>query len=108
MKPLAGQKFRAIGDTQVRGIITLRAPASGGFSGTLPRGELIAIEIDPPPAATAVYARPIRYSEMERVLIPASELQHHQYGSYSLVISFESLAQDFELVGANGSSHRAT
>src|SRR5262245_1417424 len=97
MKPRSGQHFRAIRDTPVNGVVILRAPATGGFRATLPRGELVMVETDPPSHATAVYAKPVRYREMEHLLLPPGEVKGQHYDSYALVISFESLDRDFEL-----------
>jgi hypothetical protein len=102
MKPKAGERFRALRDTSVRGVITLKTPASGGFVGTLPRGEIVTIEMDPPSHASAVYARPEHYEEIARLLVPQSDLASPLYGSYALVISFDSLEQDFEVVTSFG------
>jgi len=98
MRPRAGERFRALRDTPVQGVITLKAPGSGGFAGTLPRGEIVAVEMDPPSHAQGVYARPERYEEMARQLVPPSDLASPLFGSYALVISFASLEQDFEAV----------
>lgn len=98
MRPKAGERFRAQRDTPVQGVITLRTPGSAGFAGTLPRGEIVAVQKDPPSHAKGVYARPERYEEMARLLVPPSDLANPLFGSYVLVISFESLEQDFQLV----------
>jgi len=102
MRPKAGERFRAIRDTPVHGVITLQAPGSSGFIGTLPRGEIVTVEKDPPSHATAVYARPERYEEMADLLVPPSDRASPLYGSYTLVISFDSLKQDFEVVTTFG------
>jgi len=98
MRPRAGERFRSLRDTPVHGTITLHTPASAEFAGTLPRGEIVAVELDPPSNAKGVNARPERYEEMARLLVPPSDLASPLFSSYTLVISFESLEQDFQLV----------
>lgn len=98
MRPKQGQQLRALRDTPVIGIITLKAPGSGDFEGVLPEGEIVIVEMDPPSHAIAVYALPKRYTEMASVLIPRRDLESPQYGSYALVIPYDSLRYDFEPV----------
>ena len=98
MRPRKGQRYRSLHDTPVRGVITYRNPSSGSFRGVLPQGEVVKIESTPPSSATAAYAIPERYSELESQLISGGETRSSAYGSYALVISFGSLEADFEVV----------
>jgi len=99
MTPRRGDQYRSTRDVAVRGLVTFRNPSSGGFKATLPSGEIVIVENDPPPHAKGVYAVPQRYEALEQLLVPADDLKSRAYGSYALVISFDQLAQDFERVG---------
>ena len=98
MAPRSGDRYRSIRDVAVGIHVTYRNPSSDGFHGTLPSGEVVTVEFSPPPQATAVFAVPERRGALERVLVPAKELQSRAYDSYGLVITLEQLASDFEQV----------
>jgi len=98
MKLRKGQRYRSRHDTPVRGVITYLNPSSGSFEAVLPKGETVMIESTPPSHATAAYAVPERYGELEGRLIPAEERLKPAYGSYALVIPFDTLERDFENV----------
>src|SRR5215212_9784694 len=98
MNPMAGQRFRSLDNISVRGLIHLRAPATGSFAGTLPRGEVVVVDLEPPAHATAVSVRPLRYCELELSLVPSEDRADPKYASYSLVIPLELLLKGFEPV----------
>ena len=99
MRPAKDQRYRSRRDVEVAGLVHLRAPATGDFKSTLPMGEEVVVVYDPPSHAKAVYAIPKRYEDLERVLVPPGERSSPIYNGYSLVIWFEQLEHDFELVG---------
>ena len=97
-RPSRGQRFRSLRAVDVSGLVLLAAPATGGFSANFPEGEAVTVEFDPPPHATAISARPDRYSELEALLVPENERLADKYVGYALVISLETLERHFTLV----------
>jgi len=93
-----GERYRSIRSVQVGGLALLAAPATGGFHAVLPTDETVTVEFDPPPHATAISARPERYSELETVLVPENERKGSKYVGYALIIGFDKLAESFEKV----------
>lgn len=98
MRPTKGMRFRAIRDVPVHVQVTYRNPSSDGFRATLPRGEVVVVQADPPQEARAVYALPDRYESLEPTLVPAQELRSGAYQSYSLVLMLDQLDSDFEVL----------
>lgn len=90
-----GQVYRALRDIPVHGSIIYRAPASGGFQGTLHAGTKIVIVSNPHPDAKSAQAMPLNYGELEKKLVPQKELSHPLYGYYGVSVMLNDLDQSF-------------
>ncbi|BFM40862.1 hypothetical protein [Synechocystis sp. LKSZ1] len=96
MTPQKGQKYKALKILSVTGITSFAAPVSGSFSATLSPGDVLEIVNDPPPRATAVYARPLDYPAFEKRFVSEADRTSPIYGGYALVLDFRVLSTHFE------------
>ena len=90
-RPRKGDRFVVTKDFRTVVLIHWRAPMTTGHEQTVPAGFAFAIDIDPPPSATAAVAIPDRYADWERTLVREADLVADKYGGYSLSISFDDL-----------------
>lgn len=72
--------------------ISWAAPYSTGHQGVVPAGEVIVLDPDPPPGATAIAATPERYDLLEPWLV-GGEAKMRRYQGYHLIADRERLAQ---------------
>ena len=79
----------------MKGIITFGAPASGGFTGTLPAGETLLVDQEPPARAIGAWLVPERYEHFESIFVSESIRKHPEYSDYAIAISFDEVAQHF-------------
>jgi hypothetical protein len=93
-----GQRYRTVRDVGVGLLIHFRAPFTDGARATLRAGEVFTIALDPPALATAAQCNPERYEALEKELVPEEVRTDQKYSGYSLVIDFESVERDCELV----------
>jgi hypothetical protein len=98
MAPKGGDRYRSLREVPVGVHLTYRNPSSGGFRGTLPSGEVVTVEFDPPPHAKAVSAVPVRYEALAQILVSPQELHNRAFDTYRLVITLDQIASDFEQV----------
>ena len=95
-----GQKYRATQDVRVAYMIAWAAPCASSAEGVLPKGELFTIANDPPSTATAVYADPESYSELEQRFVPQKDRQHPKYNGFYLCIRLTDIQQGCELLSS--------
>ena len=88
-------RIRNLHDMAVKGIITFGAPASGGFTGTLPAGETLLVDQEPPVRATGAWLVPERYEHFEAIFVSELILKDPEYNDYAIGISFDEVAQHF-------------
>jgi hypothetical protein len=62
----------------------------------VPRGEVIEIDEDVKELDDEVSAVPVRYEELEPVLVPKGDLDMPWYGGYMLFIGLDQLNADFD------------
>jgi hypothetical protein len=96
--PKQGQRFRVKRDLSVSGVIVYGAPCSGGFQGTLPRGEIVTLDYDPKPEFTGCWLKPERYEHFEALFIPERIRQDEEYDHYAISASYKELDREYELV----------
>ncbi|HYF40090.1 MAG TPA: hypothetical protein VD930_10395 [Gemmatimonadales bacterium] len=96
--PKEGDCYRARDTTTVR-LLAMHGEAGMSFSAAeLQRGEVIQIDENVEPGAARVWVLPVRYDELESVLVPAGDLRMPAYGGYMLFMDLQQLAADFERV----------
>ena len=93
-----GMRLRTRREMSVRGVITFGAPCSGGFEGSIPAGEILIVDQDPPAFAKGVYLVPGRYKDFERLFVPESDRADPAYSGYAISCSFESVSSDLETI----------
>jgi len=93
-----GDRYRALTDASVICLVHWSAPFTGGQQVTFPAGETATVSFDPPSHAEGVSLIPDRYRDLLPVLVPAEDAAGEKFDSYSLVVSFEELAQYFRKV----------
>ena len=93
-----GDRFRALADVEVHGVVTFGAPFSSGFDGVFPKGAICVVDMDPPAGARGVYLVPEEYERFERIFVSEHDRGAEEYSSYALAIDFDQLAQSFERV----------
>ena len=100
MRPTKGQRYRAKVDLDVIGVISFAAPFTSGFQGTFPKGATATVAEDPPSFARGVHLRPDDYEHFERLFVPEAERRDQKYSDYSVVVAFDALLEQFDLVHA--------
>jgi len=95
----AGQHYLIKEPVEVIALTHWRAPFTGGYNVVLPAGEVVEIDHDPVPGATAVGCTPIRYAELEVAFIPAKDRKADNYGGYSLTIPLAVIQQSPKVDG---------
>ena len=98
MNTKKGDRYRALEDVKVRGIVTFGAPFSSGFSGIFPRGCTCIVEMDPPAWADGVHLRPDEYDRFEREFVSEHDRRAEEYDSYAMAVSFDELMRSFEKI----------
>ena len=93
-----GMRFRTRRDVPVRGIVNFRAPCTGGFEGTLPAGEILILEHEPPDFAKGMPLIPARYKDFEHLFVSERDRNDPTYNGYAVVWSFDRVDSDLELV----------
>jgi hypothetical protein len=94
--PKEGDRYQARDNTTVR-LLAMHGEAGMSFSdATMPRGELIEIDDNVKESDDYVTAVPVRYDDLESVLVPQQDLGMPRYGGYMLFIGLEQLAADFD------------
>jgi hypothetical protein len=97
--PREGDCYRARDNATIK-LLAMHGEAGMSFSDVeLPRGEVLQIDADVESDDDRVWAVPVRYDELEGVLVPAGDLGMPAYGGYMLFLNLEQLAADFERVG---------
>ena len=96
MRPTKGQRYRAVHDVTVRGIVTFGAPFSGHFEGVFPEGETCVVGMEPPHHARGVYLVPDAYARFELLFVSEHDRNSDVYDSYAMAVSFAELTQSFE------------
>jgi hypothetical protein len=96
-----GQRYRL--DTRLQAIcmVQFSAPFTGGGNVVVEAGEIIEVLSDPVPGATAVGCKPVRYEELEKELVPATDLSDDLYAGYYLVVDLDLLLAAASLVAAS-------
>jgi hypothetical protein len=94
-----GQRYRTVRDLEVGVLTHFRAPFTDGARAILRAGEVFTVALDPAALATAAQCNPERYEALEKELVPEEDRTDQKYSGYSLVIDFESIERDCELVG---------
>jgi hypothetical protein len=62
-----GDRFRALHDVPVSGVVTFGAPFSSAFEGVFPTGAIAVVDMDPLPEAKGVYLVPEEYERPRSV-----------------------------------------
>ncbi len=95
--PAVKQRFRTLMEMRVDGLIHYNAPFTGGFQNkSLPAGEVLLLDYDPPEGATACALVPERYERFEEEFVPPGERSSHKYAGYSISLSMREMAEKLE------------
>jgi len=95
-RPRQGDRFRAVGEVDVRGLVRFTTTITHEFRGRLPTGSVLTVEHHPPANARGVHMRPDNYQSLEMVLVPMAERLKPNYDTYTVAVTFEELAENFE------------
>jgi hypothetical protein len=93
-----GERYRTLRDLEVGVLTHYRAPFTGGGRAILPAGEIFTVAIDPPAHAVAASCDPQRYEALHEKLVSEEDRGGHNYSGYSLVVEFDSIERDCEMV----------
>ncbi|MCP5371448.1 MAG: hypothetical protein H6907_06895 [Hyphomicrobiales bacterium] len=96
IRPRKGDRYRALGEVPVRGLVRSSATLTREFPGRLPAGSVLTVEHHPPAGAGGVHLRPDNYESLEMVLVPMAERLKPTYDSYTVAVTFENLEAHFE------------
>jgi hypothetical protein len=94
--PREGDRYQARDDVTVK-LMAMHGEAGMSFSAAVvPRGEVVEIEGDV--SSDELCAVPVRYEELESLLVPPGDLAMPAYGGYMLLIEASQLFADFDRV----------
>jgi hypothetical protein len=97
--PKGGDVYEAKDDLELSYLITFQAPASGGSTGTLRKGErVVAVRNDYDPRPIVIYARPEPAEEIEKRLVPEAERTGQKFAGLLFSIKTYDLNTKFKLV----------
>lgn len=82
----------------VNGVVTFCAPCSGGFHGTIPAGEILIVDQEPPASARGTYFVPARYKDFEHQFVSDRDRSDPKYSGYAIACSFDDIDSYLELV----------
>jgi hypothetical protein len=74
------------------------APFTGGGNGKLRASTVLVVDHDPRPNAKSVSCTPENYAEVEQYLVPAEDRAAPKYSNFYLVLRFERLEQECDLL----------
>jgi hypothetical protein len=103
--PQAGEVYEAVSDYPVRYMTAWHVPYTGGGDGTLLTGERIRVAKTSEPEPLSVYAEPLRYDQLQR-MIPVAIRVHPNYSNYYLWIPTLDLNRRFRLIETADPEHR--
>jgi len=94
-----GETWRVVHDLPVTVMTAWAAPFTGGHKAVLGIGEEFVIANDPPQGATAVYADPVGYRRLHRVLVPwRVRIRFLFYRGYYLAIYIDDINKHCERI----------
>lgn len=89
-----GDRFEATRDIKKHGLSQWRAPFTGSFETTIPKGTVLVADVDPVPSARGFYCVPERYTELEPTLVPDDTRLADKYSGYRFVFSLFDVDND--------------
>ena len=90
--------LRARTDLRIEGVVTYDGPASRHFEGVLPAGEILRLDYEPAESVDGLWVVPERYTELERLLIPAQMQTERGYSGYAVYCPCDKIGACFEVV----------
>ncbi len=98
MDYVAGQRFRTTAEIETICLTEYRAPFTGGCEVYLPVGFEFEVMHDPVPGSTGVNCRALDYEYWEEALVPPHERADDKYSGYHLMMSFDVIAVNCEII----------
>jgi len=83
-------RFLALKDIEAGGLIHWDRPFTSGFKCIVPKGTILVVPYQPPPAAEGFYCLPENEKEFEQKFVPEEDRTASGYGGFHLVL-FKSL-----------------
>jgi hypothetical protein len=89
-----GDRFEATRDIKKHGLSQWRAPFTGSFETTIPKGTVLVADYDHVKGARGFSCVPERYAELEPVLVPDDTRLADTYNGYHFVFLLSDIDDD--------------
>jgi hypothetical protein len=96
-----GMQFRAKHDLSVSGVVCVDDGSRRRFGGSLPAGEILNLEVEPPSWSKTMWLRPARYQELEAIFVPEQDRRDATYRGYAVRLTHDQVGPELEVVNAN-------